>query len=241
MIYVALCKGHFDKHVKSIATKAIILRRLNFEEADRILTVITPEHGKVSLFARGARRSKSKLAGGLELFSISDIVYIDGKSELKTIISARLDRHFRHVVSAGVDITMLGYDFLKLVDQHTQDSCDASFYYLLEHGLAALDAGENVELVKAWFFVQILRLSGRSISVVAQANGDPFLEDALYVFDYDNMGFLVHENGLFSPRHIKFLRLLAKVSTPSHILRVENADVLAHELVAMVENAVKME
>lgn len=227
--------------MKHVATKAIILRRLNFEEADRILTVITPEHGKISLFAKGARRNKSRLAGGLELFSVSDIVYIDGKSELKTVVSTRLDRHFRHVVSAGVATTMLGYEFVKLVDLNTQDSCDASFYFLLEHALEALDHGENLELIKTWFYLQILRLSGRGVNVTVQATGAAFAEDAQYAFDVENMGFIVRDGGPFLPKHIKFLRLLGKVSTPSHILRIENADVLARDVVSLLELSARAE
>ena len=227
--------------MKHISTKAIILRRLNFEEADRILTVITPEHGKVSLFAKGARRDKSKLAGGLELFSVSDIVYIDGKSELKTVVSARLDRHFRHVVSAGVDVTMLGYEFVKLIDLNTQESCDSTFYFLLEHALEALDRGDNLELIKAWFYLQILRLSGRGVNVAAQVSGAAFSEDAHYTFDFDDMGFSENAQGNYLPKHIKFLRLLAKVSVPSHILRIENANELACDVVGLLEMSVRSE
>jgi len=227
--------------MKHVTTKAIILRRLNFEEADRILTVITPEHGKVSLFAKGARKHKSRLAGGLELFSVSDIVYIDGKSDLKTIVSTRLDRFFKNVVSSGVQTTMLGYEFLKLVDLNTQDSCDADFYFLIEHALQALDDGEDITLIKAWFYTQILRLSGRGVNVAEQISGAPFTEGATYAFDIDNMGFIEKTGAPFLPKHIKFLRLLGKVSTPAHILRIENADALARDVVSMLELSVQAE
>ena len=48
-------------------TQAIVLRRTNFGEADRILTLLTPL-GQRGAMARGVRREKSKLAGGIELF-----------------------------------------------------------------------------------------------------------------------------------------------------------------------------
>lgn len=50
-----------------LRTQAIILRRTNYGESDRILGLITP-HGKLSVLARGARKEKSRLAGGIELF-----------------------------------------------------------------------------------------------------------------------------------------------------------------------------
>ena len=48
-------------------TEAIILRRTNYGEADRVISLITPDRGKISGIAKGVRKPKSKLAGGLEL------------------------------------------------------------------------------------------------------------------------------------------------------------------------------
>ena len=56
-------------------TLTIVLRRTDFGEADRILTLLTPE-GKKTAIARGVRKPKSKLAGGIELFSLNEVVLI---------------------------------------------------------------------------------------------------------------------------------------------------------------------
>lgn len=64
--------------MKTTRTRAIVLRRTNYGEADRILQLITPE-GRQSVMARGVRREKSKLAGGIELFAVSDVVLGEGK------------------------------------------------------------------------------------------------------------------------------------------------------------------
>ena len=85
--------------MKQIATQAIMLKRMNYGEADRIVTVLTADNGRLSMLAKGVRKSKSKLAGGLELFCVTDINYIYGKSDLKTIISTRLKEHYRNIVS----------------------------------------------------------------------------------------------------------------------------------------------
>ena len=53
--------------------RAIVLRRTNYGEADRILQLLTPK-GKRSVMAKGARRERSKLAGGIELFALCDVV-----------------------------------------------------------------------------------------------------------------------------------------------------------------------
>ena len=50
-------------------TEAIVLRRSDFGEADRLLTVFTPERGKIKLIAKGARKPTSRKSGHVELFS----------------------------------------------------------------------------------------------------------------------------------------------------------------------------
>jgi len=52
-------------------TEAIVLRRSDFGEADRLLTVFTPERGKLRLIAKGARKPSSRKSGHVELFSYS--------------------------------------------------------------------------------------------------------------------------------------------------------------------------
>ncbi|MDO8591465.1 MAG: DNA repair protein RecO, partial [bacterium] len=66
-------------------TQGIVLSRTDFGEADRILTFLTNDHGKVRAIAKGVRKSKSKLAGGIELFSISDLTLIIGRGEINTL------------------------------------------------------------------------------------------------------------------------------------------------------------
>lgn len=54
--------------MKTYRTQAVVLRRTNYGEADRILQLLTPD-GRRSVMARGVRKEKSKLAGGVELFA----------------------------------------------------------------------------------------------------------------------------------------------------------------------------
>ena len=47
--------------MNTVVDQAIVLKRLEYGEADRILTVLTKNNGKLSVIAKGARRPKSKL------------------------------------------------------------------------------------------------------------------------------------------------------------------------------------
>ena len=53
----------------NINSLGIVLKRINYGEADRIITILTKDFGKVTLLAKGVRRPKSKKRGHLEIFS----------------------------------------------------------------------------------------------------------------------------------------------------------------------------
>lgn len=58
-----------------VHTQVIILRVIDYQESSRILTVLSAEHGKIALIAKGAKKPKNKLAGILEVGAILDVVY----------------------------------------------------------------------------------------------------------------------------------------------------------------------
>jgi DNA repair protein RecO len=56
-------------------TQVIILKSVDYQESSKIITVLSKEHGKIALMARGVKKPKSKLAGSIELGNILDVVY----------------------------------------------------------------------------------------------------------------------------------------------------------------------
>ena len=62
-----------------VRTPAVVLRHRRLGEADRILPLFTPRHGKVRAVAKGARRPSSKIAPHVELFSFSNLVLHRGR------------------------------------------------------------------------------------------------------------------------------------------------------------------
>jgi len=227
--------------MKQHNTTAIILRRLNFGEADRIMTVLTPDKGKLSLIAKGVRKSKSKLAGGLELFSVTEIGYIEGKSELKTVITTRLKTNFGNIVR-DIDTTMMAYDFLKQIDSATKEACESEYFELLDSALSSLnDNPDNLVLTNVWFSVQLLGLKGVGINLDKQVNGDDFDESTSYQFDFENMGFFEHSAGPYTPKHIKFLRILTKVTKPENLIKVSDVHRLAADLISLLEQCQRLQ
>jgi DNA repair protein RecO (recombination protein O) len=58
--------NNLNKHFQ---TKGIIIRKVDLNEADRIVTVLTEDNGKIDCIAKGARRIKSRFCGRLDLFN----------------------------------------------------------------------------------------------------------------------------------------------------------------------------
>lgn len=225
--------------MKTVVDQAIILKRINYGEADRILTLLTRNHGKISAIAKGARRPKSKLAGGLELLSVSSLSFIEGRGELKTLVSTQLEKHFGNIVN-DLSRTMLAYDFLKVVDTRTEHECEESYFFVLESALAGLDSHEiQSQVTQAWFLACLLQLSGTHMNIERQSNGMEFEEGATYAFNYDDMGFIAQPTGTFTPRHIKLLRLFSKVNAPSHLLHVAGAAELSDDLVPLLRQGLQ--
>jgi DNA repair protein RecO (recombination protein O) len=68
-----------------LKTEAIVLRSIRYGEADRILHLYTPGHGRLSAIAKGARRSRSRFGARLEPFFHIRAVLHEGRSELLTV------------------------------------------------------------------------------------------------------------------------------------------------------------
>lgn len=74
-------------------TLGIILKSEPYREADRVYTIYTKRYGKIRAMAKGVRKIKSKLAGHLEPFSLTNLMIVKGKM-IDKIISARLIESF---------------------------------------------------------------------------------------------------------------------------------------------------
>jgi DNA repair protein RecO (recombination protein O) len=68
-----------------LETESIVLRSIRYGEADRILHLYTPGHGRVSAIAKGARKTKSRFGARLEPFTRVDMVLRTGRGDLMTV------------------------------------------------------------------------------------------------------------------------------------------------------------
>ena len=71
-----------------LKTEAIVLRSIRYGEADRILHLYTPRHGRLPAIAKGARRARSRFGARLEPFMQVHLLLHPGRSELYTVTGA---------------------------------------------------------------------------------------------------------------------------------------------------------
>lgn len=221
--------------MKQFRTQAIILNRTDYGEADRILTFLTPDHGKVKAIAKGVRKQKSKLAGGIELFSVSDLSFIVGRSEINTLRSSRLIKHYGNIVK-DLDRTSLAYDLIKKINKTTEDSPESAYFHLLNEAFVALDDIKiDLGLIELWFNMQLLRLAGHTPNLRTDTNGQELSPKAVYNFDFDQMHFFAENKGGFKADYIKFLRLGFGPHTAKALSRIQDSSKLAKKLQPMVQ------
>lgn len=169
-------------------TNAIILNRINYSEADRIITVLSNDQGKLRLLAKGVRKSTSKLAGGIELFSESTIQYIKGKGDIDTLVSARINRNFSNI-SKNLKSTNVGYEVISAIDSITEHNAENSHYKLLKENLELLDGGLDELLVLGKFYANLLEISGHSLNLEKDTSGSNLNEKNNYIYNFESDAF----------------------------------------------------
>ncbi len=194
--------------MKTERTRAIVLRRTNYGEADRIVQLLTPT-GRRSVIARGVRKEKSKLAGGIELFAVSDVVIGKGKGDLGILTSARLVQFYRRILE-DYDRMQFGYEMIKLVARVSELVDEPEWYEVATQVLMALDAlSVDVRLTQVWFYLHYADLLGHTLGLRYDADGDVLTATGQYRYDVGERGLRRTTGGEISADHIKLLRLIS--------------------------------
>jgi DNA repair protein RecO (recombination protein O) len=175
-------------------SEAVILRRHEYGEADRLLTLFTPDQGKIRVLAKGVRKQNAKMAGHLELFT-------------------QVQMHIRrgdglHVVSQAEQITAFFAQqkslpwfayasyLVELLDRLCEfDEPNPPVYALLVAALAWLSQPEaDPMLVARYYELRLLHLTGFQVTLHRCAiGGEPLAETDQF--------FSPSEGGVVCPAH----------------------------------------
>jgi len=194
---------------KDLKVPGIVLRRTNYGEADRILNLITPV-GKVAAIAKGARKEKSKLAGGIEMFSLTNFTIHRGKSELGVVTSARMEKHYSEILKDFGRMELMGM-ILKKISAAAEHTDGGEYFEITRQCMAELNNGTNVVIVEVWFWLNLMRVSGEEVNLYRDGEGTELVEGVNYEWDVYERAFVKSVNGKYGTNEIKLLRLMTKM------------------------------
>jgi DNA repair protein RecO (recombination protein O) len=173
-------------------TTGIVLRRRDFDEADRLLTVLTPDHGKQTLLAKGTRKISSRKAAHVDLFKQVDLLVHRGRnfgivSQAETVQSFLGIREDLPRLAAAHYLSELADSFLG------EDDEARAVYDLTLEVLTWLDQGGDPRLAQRYYELHLLDLEGYRPQVYRCLGCEEWLEPVNNVFDAE-------AGGMFCPK-----------------------------------------
>jgi len=144
-----------------INTKALVLRSVQYKESSRILTILTPEHGKLTVSARGAVRQKSRVTASVQPLAFSDMTFSKIRDRY-ILTESQIIEQFDEL-SLDLERFALAVYFAELLESLSDEDSPGS--ELLSLGLNALHMlckpnERPNELIKAAFELRVMCLSG---------------------------------------------------------------------------------
>jgi len=146
----------------TLATPAVVLRTWPYGESDKVVCLLTENHGKITGIAKGARRSRKRFANSLEPFSLVNLHFQDRPhGGLVLILSADLAFAFKQLSTSLEKITLASY-LVEITDGFTGERDEnALVFQHLKNGLLYLESDGAAPLeFLASFELKLLRLAG---------------------------------------------------------------------------------
>ncbi len=185
--------------------RAVVIRTHDLGEADRIVVLLTAEHGKVRAVAKGIRKTKSRFGGRLEPLNHVSLLLYEGR-ELDIVNQAE-SVETRRALLDDLDRLTRGLAMLEAVDRLTPDREPVPHLYrMLVGALRTLGANPSPLVVPA-FFWKVLAAEGVRPQLAACVRcGEP---EPLVAFDLDEGGVLCRncrQGTAISPAALQLLR-----------------------------------
>lgn len=209
-------------------TNGVVLKRRDYRESDRLLTLYTEEYGKVEAVARGVKKSTSKLAGHLEPFSFSSFMLARGR--VFDIVATSVKRSSFRLPHNDLVAFALASSFFESVDRLTRPhQKDRALFHLLIEFLAVLEDSPSAAH-EAPVFQRALILEYYLFRLLEQLGYRPALDHCVLGSEALASGpatFLLHQGGITCDTHLPH-------GTDGHRLSAEAVEVLRcmadHEL-----------
>lgn len=145
--------------MRSYKTEAIVIKRRNFGEADRIITIFSKQYGKIQVKAVGVRKITSRRSSHIELLNQSLFTLYKGKSmSLLTEVS-----NLENFEEIKGDLSKVGfaYHICELIDGLCAENQEhADIFELLQKTLKKMSTNDDLALVIHEFEIELLTRLG---------------------------------------------------------------------------------
>ena len=167
----------------TITATGIVLSTMPIGEYDKRLLIETRECGKISVFARGARRPNSPLMGAAVLFAFGEFELAEGRSAY-TLRSARVTEHFDWITQ-DIEAMCYGSYFAEITDYYGKENIDGSeAIKLLFFALRALHKDKlSRPLIRRVFELKAMQLEGEYFEVPKTELPEPAMKAWRYVLE----------------------------------------------------------
>ncbi len=139
--------------------EAIVIRRRDWGEADRLLTLYTREQGKMQAVAKGARKPTSRKAGHIELFTRSRLLIARTRS-IDIVTQAETVETYRPL-RESLERSTLAHYFAEMLDRFTGEAePDRALFDLFSSALTWLCEAKDLGLATRYYELRLLELTG---------------------------------------------------------------------------------
>lgn len=224
--------------MNNIVTDGIIIKRINYAEADRILTIYTKALGKISAIAKGSHKPTSRKSGHLEVGNVINFELVPGK-DLYIITHAKTKVYNEF---ADLSVMRLLFLWLEIIDKLIHDAeSNERVYQIVLKGLEAICSSEKRNRL-CMYELELYSTNGYQLEVQHCVVGREPLQQGENFIDLTLGGIVCpnHRNGSsgikVSPSMIKLLRLV-QASELDMLERIKFSGNLVMELdqVAMLQ------
>jgi DNA repair protein RecO (recombination protein O) len=135
---------------RQYVTDAIVLSRFDYGEADRIMTLFTPAHGKLKVIAKGVRRTTSRLGGALEPLAELRVALARGRTF--DVVTQVQVNHAWLRLRDSLESAATAWYLAELADRSIEERHEAEgLYALLRRAYELLDEGMDPGRVARWY------------------------------------------------------------------------------------------
>jgi DNA repair protein RecO (recombination protein O) len=192
-----------------ITTPALVLKAIDFQESSRIVTLLTPEHGKIAVMVRGARKPKSKFAGFFEAGNLLDtVIYIKASRTIQNLSEVSY-RHRTWGIRRDYGKLAIVMQTMEMLDQLIHDNENSKDFYNLADKIIPWLSETEIQAIYVfpYIMIRLAEISGIGIQWDTQVTSDP--QSSLYLNIED--GALAQESGLglsfkLTPSQSSFLK-----------------------------------